>query len=83
VPEAADGVGQVRGPGSGTTEDPGPWEGEQRSRWKPTQQQALGSHGGDLHRSRHYSLCLALRLTTRQEGTPMPATACRRVHHTS
>ena len=27
--------------------------------WKPTQQQGLWFHGGNLHQSRHYSLYLA------------------------
>ena len=36
--EVADTVGKVWGLGSGTTKDPGPWEGEQRNMWKPTQQ---------------------------------------------
>ncbi|MEA2663063.1 MAG: putative flavoprotein involved in transport, partial [Candidatus Eremiobacteraeota bacterium] len=39
--EAADRVGKVWGLGSDTTKDPGPWEGEQRNMWKPTQQEAL------------------------------------------
>ena len=38
---------------------PGPWEGEQRNMWKPTQQEALWFHGGNLHQSRHYSQFLA------------------------
>ena len=36
--EVADRVGKVWGLGSDTTKDPGPWEGEQRNMWKPTQQ---------------------------------------------
>ena len=36
--EMADRVGKVWGLGSDTTKDPGPWEGEQRNMWKPTQQ---------------------------------------------
>jgi hypothetical protein len=34
----ADKVGKVWGMGSGTKKDPGPWEGELRNMWKPTQQ---------------------------------------------
>ena len=45
--------------GSDTNKDPGPWEGEQRNMWKPTQQEGLWFHGGNLHQSRHYSLYLA------------------------
>ena len=36
--EMADKVGKVWGLGSDTPKDPGPWEGEQRNMWKPTQQ---------------------------------------------
>ena len=43
--EVADEVGKVWGLGSGTAKDPGPWEGEQRNMWKPTQQEALWFHG--------------------------------------
>ena len=56
--EVADKVGKVWGLGSDTTKDPGPWEGEQRNMWKPTQQENLWFHGGNLHQSRHYSLYL-------------------------
>jgi putative flavoprotein involved in K+ transport len=41
--EVADAVGRVSGLGSDTTKNPGPWEGEQRNMWKPTQQEACGS----------------------------------------
>ncbi len=58
--EVADKVGKVWGLGSDTPKDPGPWEGEQRNMWKPTQQEALWFHGGNLHQSRHYSQFLAL-----------------------
>ena len=70
--EVADRVGKVWGLGSDTTKDPGPWEGEQRNMWKPTQQEALWFHGGNLHQSRHYSLYLALQLKARSEGIPTP-----------
>ena len=46
--EVADKVGKVWGLGSDTAKDPGPWEGEQRNMWKPTQQEALWFHGGNL-----------------------------------
>jgi putative flavoprotein involved in K+ transport len=82
-PEVADEVGKVWGLGSGTTKDPGPWEGEQRNMWKPTQQEALWFHGGNLHQSRHYSLYLALQLKARFEGIPTPVHALQAVHHTS
>ena len=82
-PEVADKVGKVWGLGSGTTKDPGPWEGEQRNMWKPTQQEALWFHGGNLHQSRHYSLYLALQLKARCEGIPTPVHGLQEVHHTS
>ena len=79
--EVADKVGKVWGLGSNTTKDPGPWEGEQRNMWKPTQQQALWFHGGNLHQSRHYSLYLALQLKARMEGLPTPVYGLQESHH--
>jgi len=79
--EVADKVGKVWGLGSDTTKDPGPWEGEQRNMWKPTQQEALWFHGGNLHQSRHYSLYLALQLKARMETIPTPVYALAEVHH--
>ena len=81
--EVADSVGKVWGLGSDTTKDPGPWEGEQRNMWKPTQQEALWFHGGNLHQSRHYSLYLALQLKARYEGIPTPVHGLQEVHHLS
>jgi len=66
--EVADKVGKCWGLGSDTPKDPGPWEGEQRNMWKPTQQPGLWFHGGNLHQSRHYSLYLALQLKARAVG---------------
>ena len=80
--EVADKVGKVWGLGSDTTKDPGPWEGEQRNMWKPTQQQSLWFHGGNLHQSRHYSLYLALQLKARAEGVDTPVYGLQEVHHT-
>ena len=79
--EIADRVGKVWGLGSGTAKDPGPWEGEQRNMWKPTQQENLWFHGGNLHQSRHYSLYLALQLKARYEGIPTPVFGLQEVHH--
>ena len=81
--EVADKVGKVWGLGSDTTKDPGPWEGEQRNMWKPTQQEALWFHGGNLHQSRHYSLFLALQLKARAEGVDTPVYGLQEVHHLS
>jgi putative flavoprotein involved in K+ transport len=79
--EVADKVGKVWGLGSDTKKDPGPWEGEQRNMWKPTQQDALWFHGGNLHQSRHYSLYLALQLKARFEGIDTPVYGLQQVHH--
>ncbi|MCK9552582.1 NAD(P)/FAD-dependent oxidoreductase [Aquamicrobium sp.] len=80
--ETADKVGKVWGLGSDTPKDPGPWEGEQRNMWKPTQQEALWFHGGNLHQSRHYSQYLSLQLKARMEGIPTPVYDLQEVHHT-
>jgi putative flavoprotein involved in K+ transport len=81
--QMADRVGKVWGVGSDTAKDPGPWEGEQRNMWKPTQQEALWFHGGNLHQSRHYSLFLALHLKARYEGIPTPVYGRQEVHHSA
>ncbi|MDT5103907.1 MAG: putative flavoprotein involved in transport [Mycobacterium sp.] len=81
--DVADKVGKVWGLGSDTLKDPGPWEGEQRNMWKPTQQDNLWFHGGNLHQSRHYSLYLALQLKARHEGIPTPVYGLAEVHHLS
>ena len=81
--DVADRVGKVWGLGSDTTKDPGPWEGEQRNMWKPTQQPGLWFHGGNLHQSRHYSLYLALQLKARYEGLDTPVYGLAEVHHLS
>jgi putative flavoprotein involved in K+ transport len=79
--EVADRVGKVWGLGSDTAKDPGPWEGEERNMWKPTQQPALWFHGGNLHQSRHYSLYLALQLKARAVGIDTPVYGLQEVHH--
>jgi putative flavoprotein involved in K+ transport len=81
--EVADKVGKCWGFGSGTTKDPGPFEGELRNMWKPTKQEALWFHGGNLHQSRHYSLYLALQLKARMEGIPTPVFGQSEVYHKS
>ncbi|MBL8443468.1 MAG: NAD(P)/FAD-dependent oxidoreductase [Zoogloeaceae bacterium] len=80
-PEVADRVGKVWGLGSDTPKDPGPWEGELRNMWKPTQVPHLWIHGGNLHQSRHYSQFLSLQLKARMEGIPTPVYAKAPVHH--
>ncbi|ABD88506.1 NAD(P)-binding domain-containing protein [Rhodopseudomonas palustris] len=79
--EVADKVGKCWGLGSNTRKDPGPWEGEQRNMWKPTQQPGLWFHGGNLHQSRHYSQFLSLQLKARMEGIPTPVYGLQQVHH--
>ena len=79
--ETADRIGKVWGLGSDTPKDPGPWEGEQRNMWKPTQQEALWFHGGNLHQSRHYSQYLSLQLKARLEGIQTPVYGLQSVHH--
>ncbi|HVJ44617.1 MAG TPA: NAD(P)/FAD-dependent oxidoreductase [Dongiaceae bacterium] len=81
--ETADKVGKCWGLGSNTTKDPGPWEGELRNMWKPTQQPGLWFHGGNLHQSRHYSQFLSLQLKARMENIPTPVYGMNPVHHLS
>ena len=80
-PEVADKVGKCWGLGSDTPKDPGPWEGELRNMWKPTQVEQLWVHGGNLHQSRHYSQFLALQLKARMEGIPTPVYRLAPSHH--
>lgn len=80
-PEVADRVGKVWGLGSDTPKDPGPWEGELRNMWKPTQVPHLWFHGGNLHQSRHYSEFLALQLKARLEGLATPVYKLAPSHH--
>jgi putative flavoprotein involved in K+ transport len=80
--ETADKVGKVWGLGSDTPKDPGPWEGEQRNMWKPTQQEALWFHGGNLHQSRHYSQFLSLQIKARMEGIDTPVYGLQESYHT-
>lgn len=81
--DVADKVGKCWGLGSDTPKDPGPWEGELRNMWKPTQQQGLWFHGGNLHQSRHYSQFLSIQLKARMEGVPTPVYGLQEVHHLS
>lgn len=79
--DVADKVGKCWGLGSDTPKDPGPWVGEQRNMWKPTQQEALWFHGGNLHQSRHYSQFLSLQLKARMEGIETPVYGVPETHH--
>jgi putative flavoprotein involved in K+ transport len=80
-PEVAARVGRCWGLGSDTRYDPGPWVGELRNMWKPTQQPGLWFMGGNLMQARHYSLYLALQLKARYEGLPTPVYYVDPVHH--
>ncbi|MCQ4159863.1 NAD(P)/FAD-dependent oxidoreductase [Roseomonas sp. GC11] len=71
-PEVAARVGPVWGLGSGTRRDPGPWAGELRNMWKPTRQEGLWLHGGNLQQARFYSRILALQLKARLAGLATP-----------
>jgi putative flavoprotein involved in K+ transport len=82
-PEVAEKLGKVWGLGSDTPKDPGPWEGELRNMWKPTQVPHLWVQGGNLHQNRHYSQFLGLQLKARYEGLPTPVYGAADVHHLS
>ncbi len=79
--DVADKVGKCWGLGSNTTKDPGPWEGELRNMWKPTKQENLWFHGGNLHQSRHYSQFLSLQLKARMEELKISVYGVEKVHH--
>lgn len=81
--EVADKVGKVWGLGSDTKADPGPWVGELRNMWKPTAQENLWFHGGNLMQSRHYSLYLALQLKARFEAIATPVYYIEPTQHLS
>ena len=49
--------------------------------WKPTRQEALWFHGGNLHQSRLYSLILALQIKAREVGLATPVYGLQQVHH--
>jgi putative flavoprotein involved in K+ transport len=72
---------KVWGIGSETKNAPGPWEGESRNIWKPTQQDGLWFHGGNLAQSRVYSQFLALQIKTRALDIPTPVFALQESYH--
>ncbi|GAB96081.1 putative flavoprotein involved in K+ transport [Kineosphaera limosa] len=79
--DVADAVGKCWGLGSDTPKDPGPWEGELRNMWKPTQVPNLWFMGGNLHQARHYSRYLSLQLKARLEGLDTPVYELAPSHH--
>ncbi|MFL2841049.1 MAG: flavin-containing monooxygenase [Pseudohongiellaceae bacterium] len=70
--EVADKVGIIGGLGSDTTYDPGPWEGESRNLWKPTNQPGLWIQAGNFYMARFYSKYTALQIKARMEGISTP-----------
>lgn len=70
--ETADRIGPCWGLGSGTKNDPGPWQGELRNMYKPVAQENLWFHGGNLALSRFFSKFLALQIKARMEGLAGP-----------
>ena len=79
--DVADRVGKCWGLGSGTRKDPGPWQGELRNMWKPTQQEGLWFQGGNLAQCRHYSRFPAMQIKARMEAIPTPVYALAPVYH--
>ena len=79
--DVADRVGKCWGLGSGTRKDPGPWEGELRNMWKPTNQKSLWFHGGNLAQARHYSKYLSLQIKARYENLPIKVYGIPSVNH--
>lgn len=65
-------VGPIWGIGLGIANDPGPWEGELRNMWKPTRQEGLWFHGGNLYQCRFFSKLLALQIKARMANIPTP-----------
>ncbi len=80
-PDVAEKIGRCWGLGSDTDKDPGPWEGELRNMWKPTQQEGLWFQGGNLAQARFFSLILALQIKARALGMPTPVYGLQHVHH--
>jgi len=72
--EIANAVGRTWGLGWGRRphKDPGPWQGELRNMWKPTQVAGLWFQGGNLAQNRHYSRFLALQLAARSYEIATP-----------
>jgi putative flavoprotein involved in K+ transport len=65
-------IGRCWGLGSGTRNDPGPWQGEPRNMYKPVAQENLWIQGGNLALARYFSKFLALQIKARMEGLETP-----------
>jgi putative flavoprotein involved in K+ transport len=70
--EVGDRIGRCWGLGSGTRNDPGPWQGELRNMYKPIAHENLWIHGGNLALSRYFSKFVALQIKARMEGIETP-----------
>jgi putative flavoprotein involved in K+ transport len=70
--EVGDRIGRCWGLGSGTRNDPGPWQGELRNMYKPIAHENLWLHGGNLALSRYFSKFVALQIKARMEGIETP-----------
>jgi putative flavoprotein involved in K+ transport len=66
--EVGERIGRCWGLGSGTRNDPGPWQGEPRNMYKPVAQENLWIQGGNLALSRYFSKFVALQIKARMEG---------------
>lgn len=77
--QEADLLGRCWGYGSATPRDPGPWVGELRNMWKPTNVPNLWIHGGNLEQSRYFSKYLALQIKARMEEFDTPVYAVGRL----
>ncbi len=70
--EVADTPSKVWGLGSDTPKGPGPWEGDLRDMWRPTQVPNLWFHGGNLHQARRCSRFLSMQLKARRDSMSTP-----------
>ncbi len=70
--EVGERIGRCWGLGSGTRNDPGPWQGEPRNMYKPVAQANLWIQGGNLALSRFFSKFVALQIKARMEGLDAP-----------
>jgi len=79
--EMAPKIGRLWGFGAGIRNDPGPWEGELRNLFKPTQQPGLWFCGHGVSGTRFYSRVLALQIKARQLGLDTPVYKLAEAHH--
>lgn len=70
--EVGDRIGKCWGLGSGTRNDPGPWQGEPRNMYKPVAHENMWIQGGNLALSRFFSKFVALQIKACMEGIHTP-----------